>query len=244
MKHPIFLLFFIGCVGSSDLIKTRIQSKSISTAKTYSFFGKSYKDSLGGPLAAAPYFWLDSIQDGRLLSRTYTWKNKSKSKRELYEYDKQGELQKRRLITKDSQDSSIVDFISFDSTDPSVVSTERSEKAGIVATTIKTQSNDTTYVAHYGNDKYWFTSIEVWETPYRNHTRIVKPDLSDIVNVYIYNEKGDQIRIEKYEKGSLVGTSMETEYRYDEKDRIVFKQVKIGSGNDSTILTTEVTIYN
>lgn len=72
----------------------------------------------------------------------------------------------------------------------------------------------------------------------------MKPDLSEIVNVYIYNEKGDQIRIEKYEKGSLVGTSMETEYRYDEKDRIVFKQVKIGSGNDSTILTTEVTIYN
>ena len=98
---------------------------------------------------------------------------------------------------------------------------------------------DTTYIEHFIHGDYGFTVRHYWDNKFRKHDQIIRPEKSDVENIYVYNNKDDLIEVIHVEPG-LPETSMIILYKYDILDRIIEKETYYGKELGSK----EITVYD
>lgn len=236
MRILILILFLLGC-KSSQIVMKDSNSKSF-VSKTYFYLGNSFEGKYESKIDTENYSWRDSFHNNQLVLREYPKYQGLYKRKESFEYYKSGEPKK--TVIKTTYPNQIE---SKDSTVYNVINESITEVINGGGKKIHQTSNDTLYTKHVINGKYRFTSREFWETKIRKHDQIIGPTLSEILNVFVHNENGDLIEIERYENSKFVGKTMTIEYEYDLEKRITLKETYYGEGEKIALGSKGITIY-
>lgn len=232
---------FIGCV--SNKISIRSNDSNNYTSRTYLFLGNSFAEKYSSKIEMANIAWRDSIKNNLLVFREYPKYQGEFRRIENYEYDENGDLKRQIIKTYyyhgEAKDSTIYKKIDLNTLEIVKYTTGENHFKEIHRT-----SNDTVYIDEIINGKYGFTSMEFWETKFRKQSQIVKPEFSNVINTFVYNEIGDLVEIERYENGNFVRKTMSINYNYDSQNRIVLKETFYGEADERKLGSTEITIYD
>lgn len=242
-KLILFLsgILLFGCISSKISIEN--YGSNIYTSKTYQFLGNSFDEYYNSEIDTLNFTWRDSFRNNQLVCREYPKYHGEFKRIEKYEYDKNNELHKTIIETflhyGTTKDSTIYNKIDFNTTElTKYVTGENPFKE------IHRNLNDTIFIDQEINGKYGFTSREFWVNKFRKQSQIVKPELSEVMNIYVHNENGDLIEIERYENGIFVYTTMSIQYKYDSQERIILKEIFYGGEDEKKLGSTEITIYD
>lgn len=239
MKYLILILALTGCVISKKVTK---EPQSY-VSKTYIYSGNTFEEKFNSKIDTLNYTWRDSFQNNRLVSREYPKYQGNIHRTEKYAYDDDGELKEEVVTMIYPQQRTISDTIQYIKIDSNTTETVRLKKGKKIVMAVRKTINDTTYIDRMVGGKYGFTSREYWETATRKNDRIIRPTPSKIVNVYLYNENGDLTGIERTEEGSPPEKTMMINYRYDARNRVILKDTYYGEGENMTLGSKEITVY-
>lgn len=225
-----FLL--IGSILNKGVAQTIDSNSYIS--KTYWFLGNSFKELHHSKIDTANYFWRDSFYNEKLMMRENPKYQGGSYRKETYEYSQNGNLQKVAIETTTPIQRTFQDSILYKKIDSKTTKIIKSEYTEVHKT-----SNDTTYIEHFISGRYGFTEREFWESLKKKHRQIIKPEMGDVLHIFVYNEYGDVVEIERYEKGKYSGKSR-TNYEYDANNKIITKDIY---DRNMELSSKKITIY-
>lgn len=213
------------------------------SSKTYFFMGNLFAEKFNSQIDTMNYSWRDSFANNLHLIREYPKYYGEFRRIENYEYDENDEPKRTVMQTfhyrQKTTDSIVYNNINSNTTEIiKYITGEKPFKE--IQRTVK----DTLYVDQIIDGEYGFTSREFWETKRRKQSQIIKPELSEVMNIFVHNENGDLTAIERYENGEFIEKTISIEYEYDSKGRIISKKTYYGRGDKKELGSTEITIYD
>jgi len=213
------------------------------SSKTFLYIGNQFIEKYKSKIDSTNFSWVDSFKDNILIQREYPKYHGEFRRIYKFEYYGNGEPKRTTIQTfhpsGETLDSTIYKRTNSNTTE--IINFMTGENPYIEVRNI---INDTIFTDHIINGEYGFTTREFWESETRKHDQIIKPELSKVLNVYVHNERKDLIRIERFESGKFVETTMSINYEYDKNDRMILKDTYYGDGINKTIGSKEITIYN
>ena len=224
---------------------TQTNSKSY-TSKTYLYRGNSFAEKYNSIIDTLNYTWRDSFSNGKHLFREYPKYGGNIRRKETFSYYNDGTPKKTIIHLKNHIREEVrerKDSIVYKKIDVSTIVISKYLDRE-TSKQIQKTSNDTLYTEQYINDKYAFTAREFWETKTRKHDQIIKPYLSEVSNVFVYDQYGNQIKTERYENGKFTESTIPIKYEYDSLNRVITKETFYGEGKDIVLGSTEITIYS
>lgn len=209
------------------------------TSKTYLYLGNSFVTRNNSKIDTLKYTWADNFANGQLVRRYYPAYMLDFERTEKYQYDNENRILMTLTVTKSKLNKSISsDSIVYDYPDAfSYSETKYISDEGIWMNMSKT-IGDTTFIDHYIRGEFAFTARQYRDSQYRKHDQIIRPELSEVENIYVYNDKEDLISIIRVEAGDskVVQT---VNYKYDSLGRVIDKETY--SGNE--LWSKEITVY-
>lgn len=241
MKYLIFIVLLLSCKSSKFALSDYNTHTNVS--KTYLYLGNEFVDKYHSKIDTVNYSWKDSIVNGKLISRYYPKYQGQYERHEKSEYFDDGSLKKVITETLYSNDSKTLDSLVYKKKNGELLEKSKFENGKCYFKWLESKSNDTIYIDNIFGDKYGFTERLYWETKSRKHKQIIKPDLSKVLNIFVYNDKGDLKSIERYENDEFVEISMVVEYIYDQYSRIVSESTFDIEGENKIISSKKITIF-
>lgn len=218
-----------------------IDSPASYTSKTYIYFGNYFETKYNSKIDPLKYSWADSFSNGNLIKRYYPAYQQDFIRTEYYQYDQNS----RPIMIIRETKSKHSEYATMDSTiyiylnDTSHIITKSITDAGLWKE-IWTTKGDTTFMEQIINGVSAFIAREYVDNQNRKHRQIIRPELSPVENIFVYNERGHEIQIIRNEN-SMVQISTTTDYIYDTEGRVIEKTIYWGDREEISI--KEITVY-
>lgn len=216
--------------------------------RTYEFFANSFEEKYHSQIDTAAYMYEEWYEGGKLIRKFYPRFEKEYFRIETYTYNSAGKTALVHIKTwKPWLETTYLDSIIYTYENDSVYSvkiTDHLKNPFNINYAIEqryTVTGDTTFADMLINDRYMHTSRDIRESKQKISQQIVKPELSDVVNTYLYDDYGRLTEIIRTENG-ISETTMRNEYVLDDQGRILIERSYLEPEN--WLLSTTVKIYD
>ena len=176
------------------------------------------------------YTWKDSIVNGRLITRYYPKHQGFLKRTEIHNYNQNGKIEKTIIKNKYPNGVVLKDSTIYNYIDSFVYEVTKYRKNWRPFKERYRTVNDTTIIEQIMDDKIGLVIREFKDEDGNKHNQVIEPELSDIVNMFKYDKYGNEIEIDRYEKGEFVDNSLTVECQYDDQGRIIVKDTYYGDG--------------
>lgn len=239
--RPILLLFLW-------LLTQTILSAQDYHVRTYEFFANSFEEKYHSQIDTAAYVYEEWYEGGKLIRKFYPRYERDYFLTETYTYNTAGKTALVLIkIWKPGLEASYLDSIIYTYENDSVYSekiTGNPKNPDNINYAIEqryTVTGDTTLADVLINGEYTHTNREIRESKRKISRQIVKPELSNVVNTYLYDDYGHVTEIFRTENG-VSEMTMRNEYVLDDQGRILLGRSYLEPEN--WLLYTIVKIYD
>ena len=239
MKYIILISILLSC----KIHHRTTDNPSYYESKTYFFMGNSFEEKYNSKIDTTNYSWKDRFQNTHLVEREYPKYQGAFKRKESFKYYDDKKLKEEVIETEYPNGTITKDTTLFIRKKEGTTEIVKLKKGKRIVKSVQRVLNDTLFIDHIIGGKTGFTSREFWETKTRKHDQIIRPELSKISNIYIHNQNGDLIGIERKEDGYPLEKTMTIQYKYDAQNRIVSKDTYYGEGKKRSLGSKEITIY-
>ena len=197
-------------------------------SKTYIYQGNSFEEDYNSVIDTANFNLMIEYEDDRIIKKTYPRYKSTYHKVEDYKYNEHGELSlvEAEITLRSGRKS--WERTRFYRLQNDAVAKYYISKKDTILMEVRRTVNDTTFIDAMVNDEVAFTTKEYWETSDRKHSQVTWPKLNPVSNVYLYNEHGDEIGIERYENDEFIGQTNSVKRFYDSKNRLIRSDIYYG----------------
>lgn len=243
MKKQLSLaaILILGFSMMGEMYAQVLQAPRDYKVKTYLFLYNSFVEEFGSKIDTLNYTSEIHFKDGRMVWMQYPRFLKEFQRTETYQYGEFGGIEKIVTSTRGHSTSlekdSIIDHYKKENKalDRIVTASQTFNREQRYTIT-----GDTTHIDEYFNGEYGFTVREIKQSEKIKIVQIIKPELSEIINAFHYDELGNELKYVKTENGNTEET-MSFQYTFDQFNRILRKETFIEP--EHTLMSTEIRIY-
>jgi hypothetical protein len=216
--------------------------------RTYEFFANSFEEKYHSQIDTAAYVFEEWYKGGKLIRKFYPRFEKEYFRIETYTYNSAGKTALVHIKTwKPWLETTYLDSIIYTYENDSVYSVKitgnlvNSDNINYPIEQRYTVTGDTTLIDVLINGEYTHTSMETRESKWKISRQVIKPEISNVVNTYLYDDYGRLTEIIRTENG-VSETTMRNEYVLDDQGRILIERSYLEPEN--WLLSTAVKIYD
>ncbi len=234
------IVFAICCLMA---LQAYSQGSENYTGKTYLFLGNSFVERFDSKIDTSNFTSEIQIRDGKIIRRYYPKYQGELERTEIYHYTELEKLAKivvatkSRYMNRPKLDSTVYhykkEFGEYD--------IEVKVYGDVSVEHYYTIIGDTSYIDEYINANYAYTVREIKKGDKIKERQIIKPELSEVINTFYYDDFGNELKYEKTENGKTEVT-MSFVYEYDHFNRITRRQTFFEPEHE--LMSLEIRIYD